>query len=58
MIAITSGREGKPAPEGFARGVRHVVAANSGHWIHLDEPELVVDAVRELIEHEFRQIPR
>lgn len=27
----------------------HIVAANSGHWIHLDEPELVVDAVRRII---------
>jgi pimeloyl-ACP methyl ester carboxylesterase len=27
---------------------RHVVAALSGHWIHLDEPDLVVNAVREI----------
>jgi pimeloyl-ACP methyl ester carboxylesterase len=26
---------------------RHVVAARSGHWIPFDEPELVVEAVRE-----------
>lgn len=32
-----------------ARG-RHIVAANSGHWIHLDEPELVVRAIREMVE--------
>jgi len=32
-----------------ARG-RHVVAANSGHWIQLDEPALVVDAIREVVE--------
>jgi pimeloyl-ACP methyl ester carboxylesterase len=30
---------------------RHLVAAKSGHWIHLDEPELVVDAVRAAVEH-------
>jgi pimeloyl-ACP methyl ester carboxylesterase len=29
---------------------RHVVAANSGHWIQLDEPELVVDTIREVVE--------
>ena len=28
---------------------RHVVATKSGHWILLDEPELIVDAVRSLI---------
>ena len=29
---------------------RHIVAAKSGHWIQLDEPELVVQAIREMIE--------
>ena len=28
---------------------RHVVASNSGHWIHLDHPELVTSAIRELV---------
>ena len=27
---------------------RHVVATRSGHWILLDEPELIVDAVLSL----------
>jgi len=31
-----------------ARGT-HIVAAKSGHWIHLDEPEVVVQAIREMI---------
>lgn len=30
-----------------ARG-RFVVAENSGHWVHLDEPELVLAAIREM----------
>jgi pimeloyl-ACP methyl ester carboxylesterase len=30
------------------RNVRHVVAEKSGHWIHLDQPELVLEAVRAL----------
>jgi pimeloyl-ACP methyl ester carboxylesterase len=30
-------------------GVRHRVAEHSGHWIQLDEPELVVTAIRELM---------
>lgn len=29
---------------------RHIVAEKSGHWIHLDEPDLVLDAVREILE--------
>lgn len=32
-----------------ARG-RHIVATQSGHWIHLDEPELVIAAIREMVE--------
>jgi pimeloyl-ACP methyl ester carboxylesterase len=32
-----------------ARG-KHLVAVNSGHWIHLDQPELVVHAIREIVE--------
>jgi pimeloyl-ACP methyl ester carboxylesterase len=28
---------------------RHIVASESGHWIHLDQPELVVRAIREMI---------
>jgi pimeloyl-ACP methyl ester carboxylesterase len=27
---------------------RHIVVAKSGHWIQLDEPELVVQAIREM----------
>lgn len=27
----------------------HIIAAKSGHWIQLDEPELVVQAIREMV---------
>ena len=27
---------------------KHIVAAGSGHWIQLDRPELVVEAIREM----------
>jgi pimeloyl-ACP methyl ester carboxylesterase len=30
--------------------VRHVIAHNSGHFIQVDEPELVVEAVRAMVE--------
>ena len=29
---------------------QHIIARKSGHWIQLDEPELVVQAVRQMIE--------
>ncbi len=28
---------------------KHIVAAKSGHWIQLDEPELVAGAIREMV---------
>ncbi len=34
---------------GLSNDVTHIVAADSGHWIQLDEPSLVVDAVRNLM---------
>ena len=27
---------------------KHIIAAKSGHWIHFDEPELVIQAIREM----------
>jgi hypothetical protein len=27
---------------------RHIVASKSSHWIHLDEPELVVETIRQV----------
>ena len=30
-------------------GARHVVAAASGHYIHVEQPELVVEAVRQVV---------
>ncbi len=35
--------------ESSLRG-RHVIAARSAHWVQFDEPELIVRAVRELVE--------
>jgi pimeloyl-ACP methyl ester carboxylesterase len=29
--------------------VQQVIATNSAHWIHLDEPELVINAIREMV---------
>ena len=29
--------------------VQQVIASASAHWIHLDEPELVIDAIQEMV---------
>jgi pimeloyl-ACP methyl ester carboxylesterase len=34
------------------------MAQNSGHWIQLDEPELVVGAIREMVEAQQQNRPR
>lgn len=31
-------------------GSKHILASESGHWIQLDEPRAVVDAIREVVE--------
>jgi pimeloyl-ACP methyl ester carboxylesterase len=49
MIVLSSGRAVAPEPKGWSTDMRHIVAEKSGHWIHLDQPELVVEAVRDLI---------
>ena len=33
----------------LSRAGRHVVARRSGHWIPLEEPDLIVDAVRDVV---------
>jgi pimeloyl-ACP methyl ester carboxylesterase len=30
---------------------RHIVAERSGHWVHLDRPDIIVEAVLELLGH-------
>jgi pimeloyl-ACP methyl ester carboxylesterase len=36
---------------------RHTIARHSRHWIQFDEPELVVEAIRELVEQARRRDP-
>ena len=36
---------------------RHVVASKSGHWVPFDEPELVVEAIRDVVETSRRMHP-
>jgi pimeloyl-ACP methyl ester carboxylesterase len=40
---------------------RHLIANQSAHWIHLDQPELVIKAVREMVEaivHEVKALSK
>jgi pimeloyl-ACP methyl ester carboxylesterase len=30
---------------------KHIIAVKSGHWIHFDEPDLVIQAIREMVDH-------
>ena len=41
----------------LSRRSRHIVAERSGHWIPLEEPELVVEAIREAV-NEARRLPK
>ena len=33
----------------LSRSGRHIVASNSGHWIPLDQPQVVIDAIEEVV---------
>jgi pimeloyl-ACP methyl ester carboxylesterase len=54
-IPVTVLTPGKAAPlsanqlQQIGDSVRQMIAPKSDHWIHLDEPDLVINAIRELI---------
>jgi pimeloyl-ACP methyl ester carboxylesterase len=37
---------------------KHIVASKSGHWIQLDEPDLVIESIREVVELVGRRSPQ
>jgi pimeloyl-ACP methyl ester carboxylesterase len=37
---------------------KHVVASKGGHWIQLDEPDLVIESIREVVESVGRRNPQ
>jgi len=56
-VTILSGMNSKPSElaerEAIARNSphgKHIIAAKSGHWVHLDEPELVVQSIQDMVE--------
>lgn len=51
-VIVLSGAHQPPErlAEHAALATTHIIAQGSGHFIHLDEPELVVNAVRKIVE--------
>lgn len=43
--------------EKIGSNVRQVIATESAHWIHLDEPQLVIDSIREMVVATTAAIP-
>lgn len=33
----------------YSQRGKHIIAEKSGHWIHFDEPQLIVEAIREMV---------
>jgi len=60
VTVLTPGKA-KPLSEECLRRigncVRQVIAPASAHWIHLDEPELVIDAIRSMVEAATTEAP-
>jgi pimeloyl-ACP methyl ester carboxylesterase len=56
-VTVLSAANSKPAElaerDAMARNSphgRHIIASKSAHWIHFDEPELVVQAIQDMVE--------
>lgn len=54
-VAIVTGEKneivGMQSLRAIAYDVNHIRAAKSGHWVHLDEPELVTGVIRDMVEN-------
>src|SRR5580704_1408598 len=54
LSATNSGATQLTERDGIAQHAshgRHTIAAKSGHWVHFDDPELVIQAIREMVEN-------
>jgi pimeloyl-ACP methyl ester carboxylesterase len=65
VLLVTAGDAEPLGKEGLRRigsTARQIVAEKSGHWVHLDEPDLVLEAIRGMIEevrsHAFEDVER
>jgi len=53
VVLVTAGTAEPLSAEGLRRigpAARQIVAEKSGHWVHLDEPDLVLEEIRGMIE--------
>ena len=52
VLVLTPGKSSPLSDECLDRigdNVQQVIAEASAHWIHLDEPDLVIDSIREMV---------
>jgi pimeloyl-ACP methyl ester carboxylesterase len=52
VLVLTPGKSTPLSPERLSRigdNIEQVIAHSSAHWIHLDEPDLVVDSIRTMV---------
>ncbi|MGC2546725.1 MAG: alpha/beta hydrolase, partial [Silvibacterium sp.] len=52
VLVLTPGKSSPLSEDCLQRigdSVQQVIATASAHWIHLDEPELVIDSIREMV---------
>jgi pimeloyl-ACP methyl ester carboxylesterase len=52
VLLLTPGKSTPLSEECVRRignNVHQVIAPTSAHWIHLDQPDLVIDSIREMI---------
>lgn len=52
MLLLTPGNSAPLSEDGLrliGDNVQQVIAPASAHWIHLDEPQLVIDSIREMV---------
>jgi pimeloyl-ACP methyl ester carboxylesterase len=52
VLVLTPGKSSPLSDERLGRignNVRQVIASTSAHWIHLDQPDLVIDSIRKMV---------
>jgi pimeloyl-ACP methyl ester carboxylesterase len=58
VLVLTPGKSTPLSVELLGRigdNVEQVIAVDSAHWIHLDEPDLVIDSIREMVSAATRE---
>jgi hypothetical protein len=57
-MVLTPGKSTPLSCEHLSRigdNVQQIIAPASAHWIHLDEPDLVIDSIRDMVEAATRE---